>query len=205
MCGIVGVLEGDASFEPVDLDDVAAALDRAYDGFPQALADDSLRDSLARCAADVEHAEELLRGVRGIYSLAMQPQRIAEFGGVLDDLWTRTTELERDLDTTGVSVADLETLNVAFVRLKDATWKAGRDHIRNARTARELAGRDATPHAVALFGQIEIALSAIDRLEVRGRDSAGIAVFVRDHGLDLDAPSVRTAWTTRSIDPLLRT
>ena len=58
--------------------------------------------------------------------------------------------------------------------------------------------------AVALFGQIEIALSAIDRLEVRGRDSAGIAVFVRGHGLDLSAPSVRVRCDERATDPLLR-
>ena len=37
------------------------------------------------------------------------------------------------------------------------------------------------------------ALSALDRLEVRGRDSAGLHVLIRDHALDPADPGVRAA------------
>ena len=40
---------------------------------------------------------------------------------------------------------------------------------------------------------IQQAFSAIDRMEVRGRDSAGIHVFVWNHGLDLDDPAIGAA------------
>jgi len=46
------------------------------------------------------------------------------------------------------------------------------------------------------------ALSALDRLEVRGRDSAGLHLFVSDHGLDLDAPEVAAEIAGRSADNL---
>ena len=49
---------------------------------------------------------------------------------------------------------------------------------------------------------LQLALSALDRLEVRGRDSAGLHVLVRDHGLDLDDPTVRRMVAERIADPL---
>src|SRR5699024_5419749 len=38
---------------------------------------------------------------------------------------------------------------------------------------------------------------ALDRLEVRGRDSAGLSILVRGHGLDLDSPAVRSQLDSR--------
>ena len=51
---------------------------------------------------------------------------------------------------------------------------------------------------------IQQALSAIDRMEVRGRDSAGIHVFVWHHGLDLDDPAVAADLAARGGDPLFQ-
>ena len=49
--------------------------------------------------------------------------------------------------------------------------------------------------AIEAFTSVQVALSAIDRLEVRGRDSAGLHLFVRDHGLDLESPRSRRCST----------
>src|SRR6266545_3182833 len=48
----------------------------------------------------------------------------------------------------------------------------------------------------------QIALAALDRLEVRGRDSAGLDVLVSGHGLDLEAPDVAGLPAERVRDPL---
>ncbi|MEX0873595.1 MAG: SIS domain-containing protein [Actinomycetota bacterium] len=205
MCGIVGVVQGEQTWEPVDLDQVSAWLDEAHMAMPDEIGDTDLTRRISETARHVESAETALRGVRGVLSLARGPGVIRGFEAVLDDIWTRTQNLEAALDAgEGPSLAaDIEALNASLVILKDAVWKVRRDGLRIATVAIDLAGRDATPQAVALFGQIEIALRAIDRLEVRGRDSAGIAVVVRDHGLDLAAPSVQALLDERA-DELLR-
>ena len=46
--------------------------------------------------------------------------------------------------------------------------------------------------------------SALDRLEVRGRDSAGLHLLVHGHGLDLDSTGVRALLDQRAADPLFR-
>ncbi len=206
MCGIVGVVQGEETWEPVDLRLVSKALDAAHASMPSSIVDPHLAAGLLACAGRVQEAETMLRGVRGVGSLATEPNSIPGFEGLLDDIWNRTQSFEAALDAgEGTSVAeDIEAINAAIVSLKDAVWKVRRDILRIAAAALDLAGRDASPHSVALFGQIEIALRAIDRLEVRGRDSAGIAVVVRGHSLDLEAPSVRASLDERAGDPLLR-
>ena len=199
MCGIVGVVQGEESFQPADLDEVLRALDAAHAAMPSA--PDTER--LGTTATWIEAAQGGLCGVRGVLTIAYRPDVLAGATSVLDDIWSRVETIESVLDAGG-AVGDVETLNRAIVRLKDAVWKVRRDCLRTASVALDLAGRDAAPHTVALFGQIEIALSAIDRLEVRGRDSAGIAVFVRGHGLDLTTAPVRTLVNERMADPLLR-
>ncbi len=206
MCGIVGVVQGEETWESVDLRLVSKALDEAHGLMPTSIDDPTLAAGLLKCAGRVQEAEGLLRGVRGILSLATQPNTIPGFEVLLDDIWNRTKAFEASFDAgEGSAVAEeIEAINAAIVRVNDAVWKVRRDILRIATVALDLAGRDASPHSVALFGQVEIALRAIDRLEVRGRDSAGIAVVVRGHSLDLSAPSVRASLDERTGDPLLR-
>ncbi|HEY2430878.1 MAG TPA: SIS domain-containing protein, partial [Acidimicrobiales bacterium] len=56
--------------------------------------------------------------------------------------------------------------------------------------------------AIEAYLSIQVALSALDRLEVRGRDSAGIHVLVTGHGLDLDAPDLVAQMAPRLGDRL---
>ena len=81
--------------------------------------------------------------------------------------------------------AELEAVNAAVIRLKDAVWAVDNDRVRTARAVADLAGSEPGWAATEAYTSIQQALSAIDRLEVRGRDSAGLHVLVRQHGLDL--------------------
>jgi glucosamine--fructose-6-phosphate aminotransferase (isomerizing) len=67
----------------------------------------------------------------------------------------------------------------------------------------DLAGAAASVAAVEAFTSVQVALSAIDRLEVRGRDSAGLTVLVHDHGLVGADPGVLRRLEARAADPLL--
>ncbi len=65
--------------------------------------------------------------------------------------------------------------------LDDALWCIREDRLATAQAVAELLGvnaAEATEDLVAGWWSIQVALSALDRLEVRGRDSAGIAVLV---------------------------
>ena len=66
----------------------------------------------------------------------------------------------------------------------------GRQMINTAVAVAELCGPDPTPSAVATMLSVQEALSALDRLEVRGRDSAGLHVLVRDHAVATDEQPV---------------
>jgi glutamine---fructose-6-phosphate transaminase (isomerizing) len=79
-----------------------------------------------------------------------------------------------------------------------------RDRIAGAWAVATLAGPDRQGATLEGFAAIETALSALDRLEVRGRDSAGIHLLVSGHGLELDDPEVATMLARRGSDPLFR-
>ena len=83
-------------------------------------------------------------------------------------------------------------------------WAVGRDRLRTAREVAALAGADPSVAALEAFLSVQVALSAIDRLEVRGRDSAGLHLLVRDHGLDLDEPAIARLVDARARRPALR-
>ncbi|HEX6570083.1 MAG TPA: SIS domain-containing protein, partial [Acidimicrobiales bacterium] len=101
-------------------------------------------------------------------------------------------------------LARLEAVNAAVVQVKDAVWAVQQDRVRTARAVADLAGSEPGWAATEAYTSIQQALSAIDRLEVRGRDSAGLHVLVRDHGLDLSSPAVAALVAGRDTDPLFR-
>ena len=81
-------------------------------------------------------------------------------------------------------------------------WAVHHDRLRNATAVGELAGPNARPAAVAGYTSVQQALSAIDRLEVRGRDSAGLHILVQHHALDLQSPAMQAVLAERAADPL---
>ncbi|MCY4663466.1 MAG: SIS domain-containing protein, partial [Acidimicrobiaceae bacterium] len=58
----------------------------------------------------------------------------------------------------------------------------------------------ASPAAVEAYLSVHQALSALDRLEVRGRDSAGLHLLISGHGLDRDDPVLAAALQRRGHD-----
>ena len=100
--------------------------------------------------------------------------------------------------------AELEAVNAAVIRLKDAVWAVEEDRTRTARAVADLAGSEPGWAATEGYTSIQQALSAIDRLEVRGRDSAGLHVLVHGHGLDVDSPAIARLMRGRASDPLFR-
>ena len=199
MCGIVAVVQGEGGREPVLLPSLLAVLDAARAVLP--FADDMKRIEI--CTKHLEEADGMLRGVRGVVTLAQDPSAIDAVRRVGDEVWREIEAFESRLDSAALVLTDrLEEANARLSLLKDAAWRLRHDAVRIASEAFDLAGRDAGTSALVAFGQLAIALSAIDRLEVRGRDSAGIVVVVRDHELDSTRGPVADVIAERSRDPL---
>ncbi len=77
-----------------------------------------------------------------------------------------------------LGVAEADTVNQRIEQLKDAAWCLRTEVLSNVHRVRELvAGAGGSPAAVRVFRSINSVLNSIDRMEVRGRDSAGISLL----------------------------
>src|SRR4051794_1125734 len=202
MCGIIAVVRRRSSRKPPAPAELQAWLDaasRALDtaGWPGI-------DALGVAAEAIETMDRALRGVAGVRALVEAPDAAGAIRHELTAFEGRVAELEQRLDAGEIRLPDreVEAVNAAIVRLKDACWAVLRDRFRTADEVAALAGSAPTVAALEAFTSVQVALSGIDRLEVRGRDSAGLHLLVTGHGLDLDGPDVRGHLAPRLADPL---
>jgi glutamine---fructose-6-phosphate transaminase (isomerizing) len=207
MCGIIAVVRRPGTRRAPESGDVVGPLHEAV----SALAGGApLADACATAAALVEAADARLRGAEGVHALVHDRRLLAEVEGVCASLASTLAAIEARLDDGAGNGgarnggAGAEAVNAAVTRLKDAVWAVERDRARTARAVADLAGSEPSWAATEGYTSIQQALSAIDRLEVRGRDSAGVHVLVRDHGLDLDSAAVWGLVGERAGDPLFR-
>jgi glucosamine--fructose-6-phosphate aminotransferase (isomerizing) len=207
MCGIIAVVRRRGERTPPDPDDIldllTSALHRMRGDGESVPALDRLND----VAIALEEADGLLRGVAGVRCLLGAPALVAGAERVLGELAEALVDIEREIDTqTSLTPLELEHTSAGLIRAKDAAWAVQRDRLRTARLVADLAGANLVANVAAIeaFTSVQIALSALDRLEVRGRDSAGLHVLVRGHGLDLESTGVRALLDKRTSDPLFR-
>ncbi|MGH9055019.1 MAG: SIS domain-containing protein [Acidimicrobiales bacterium] len=196
MCGIVAVLAGPPSRQPPDPGTVLSALGDAAD-----LVESGGTAGLEPATRLLENVDGLLRGPPGVRCLLAG-------GGVRDGV-ARSVErvsgllsrLESRLDAgdAGLAPEQHEAVNAAVVALKDVCWAIIHDRLGMAAAIADLAG-GAADEGEALQGwwALQVAMASLDRLEVRGRDSAGVHVLVSGHGVNPSDPGV----AARGRDPL---
>ncbi len=202
MCGIIAVLRQPVERSELFGDDVVAQLRLGVEQMQGAVAQPTT-GGLDAAARELEAVGDALHGPRGVHFLLHDIAATSRIRGLVATLVDVVAMVDTALD---VLVVDNETeaRNAAAVRCKDAAWTIDRDRLRTADSVSELLGRDTGWTAVEAFTQIEQALRAIDRLEVRGRDSAGLVLLVRNHGLDPTDPAVAGLLAGRADDPFLR-
>ncbi len=192
MCGIIGIVSRPTGRAIPSRDEIVAVLDRAVASLP-----DTAR------AADHAHAvDAMLRGDAGVQTLAGNLELVTALSSRLDVLDAFADEEERRLDASDLDPQELETSIAVVTRLRDALWAIRRDRLRTADAVHALAGRSASTSALRGYLSIQQALSAIDRMEVRGRDSAGITVLVWGDAVTIELPSLTDTIARRSTDPL---
>ena len=205
MCGIIAVVRRPGARSAPSSDRVVGPLHDAVSALAGGL---PLVEACSEAAALVEASDAHLGGAEGVWALVHDRRLLAEVEGVCTTLSASVATIEAGLDADGTDTTDglaaLEAVNAAVIRLKDAVWSVANDRVRTARAVADLAGSEPGWAATEAYTSIQQALSALDRLEVRGRDSAGIHVLVRDHGLDMSSPAVTGLLRGRVGDPLFR-
>jgi glutamine---fructose-6-phosphate transaminase (isomerizing) len=205
MCGIIAVVRRPSDREPPAAGELLALIEPVPGRLAGLRTDDLTVAVLDEVSERLETADASLRGVPGVRALLAAPDLAAAVDRLTGEIEAEMVRLDHGLDeTAGPAGTELERLNAGMVRLKDAVWAIRRDRLRTASAVATLARPDAGPAAIEAFTSIQVALSAIDRLEVRGRDSAGLHLLVTDHGLDLDTIGVRSMLEPRARDHLFR-
>ncbi|MCE5282952.1 MAG: SIS domain-containing protein [Deltaproteobacteria bacterium] len=127
---------------------------------------------------------ELLRlkgeeGFRGLFFAAGEVERL---GGLSREMHAFISAEEALLEEKAgrFSTTDLEAVNRGLVQIRDLIWGLDRDILENIPRIVHLAGAggaaDVDPEAMPKYRKLNSLLNCLDRLEVRGRDSAGIQV-----------------------------
>ncbi len=207
MCGIIAVVRRPSTRrppEPTDVTERLEAASRRLDGVDLAAPLPADLDVVLHdAAAEVAAADVLLRGVAGVRALLEHPALVPTVANLAEGLDRQTAGLERRLDDdVALAGPELEQVNAALIALKDAVWAVRRDRLRAATGVTGLVDPASGPASIGVALSVHQALSAIDRLEVRGRDSAGLHLLVRDHQLDLTSPALRAVLDARAEDPL---
>ena len=190
MCGIIAVVRRSPTRRPAPTEPLLELLDGS-----RALLDagvDGRRDRLERAAVALEQVDTTLRGVPGLLTLWHDRGAAARIAATTEELMAAAATVESVLDDPHqlLGPAELEATNAALIRCKDALWAISRDRLRAVAQVELLGDGEASPAGLAVAFSLHQALSALDRLEVRGRDSAGLEVQLTGHGLDPDDPTV---------------
>jgi len=198
MCGIIAVVRR-PSTRPTptsaDLTDLLGEIGDLDEAGP-------ILTTALRSAADrLVVADALLRGVPGLRLMTSDRVLVDELNAQVDRLWAAIGVIESTLDSeSDLATAELEDRNHELIRVKDGLWAIQRDRLRAAESVITLSRGDTDAGLIEGCLSIHQALSAIDRLEVRGRDSAGLHLMIHDHALDLDSAAVRAEIAKRQGD-----
>ena len=194
MCGIIGILSRPSHRPVPEPAEVLGLLDQAV-----------AADGLGAAATSVRRCDDLLKGVPGVQALVGRYELVVGITARLDQLDARVAETESRIESDATLDPDEhERIAAELIELRDASWAVRNDRLRTAREVEKLAGRDSTVAALAGYLAVQQSLSALDRLEVRGRDSAGLHLFVWNHGLSISEPAVQRALFERNADPLFQ-
>jgi glutamine---fructose-6-phosphate transaminase (isomerizing) len=137
---------------------------------------------------------ELLRDSPARQALAAACSGLLEWTAELDHLLDMSSALAWDADS-------VEIVQDVLGQLTDRLYTVLHDRIGVAASARALHPGPATPRSALTYLAVETVLQAVDRLEVRGRDSAGLSIWI--HLDDADRAGLPGSLASRA-DPLLR-
>ncbi|MDE2978945.1 MAG: SIS domain-containing protein [Acidobacteriota bacterium] len=210
MCGIVGILMRPHPGPAIDSRELLEGLAAAGRVAEAAAADcdraeaQALAAALAAAASGLAGWDRRLRARPAVRSLVRDESLRAAIADALAPCSAAVRRLEVSLDAGAARFGDagLEAVNRAAAALADTEWAIRRDRLRTAAEVSALAPAGAGDAGLDVLIAVQQAFSSLDRLEIRGRDSAGLFLLLSGHGLDRNHPAVRFELDRRAGDPL---
>jgi len=179
MCGIVAVLSRPDRRSPPDVPALAEGVARAAETIRAwGTTDDVGAEAMEAAVAAAEAAVRELRGFPGMSALLADGERLKVPVARLGEAVARFESL-LDQRAPSLGSSRVEALNALVVRAKDAQFQLERDRLENVEKVRGLAAGSLREEHLRAAYDVNVALNALDRLEVRGRDSAGLHVYLR--------------------------
>jgi glutamine---fructose-6-phosphate transaminase (isomerizing) len=165
----------------------------------------ALIEHLEEIGKRVETAVDLFRNAWAVRLLGDPRVDTGELRTRLSALsaWALRVERQFDAEVAGVDAAAVEAIRASVRYLRDQLFAIEHDGVRVAQAAWAFTDESWTERSAVSYAAIATALDVIDRLEVRGRDSAGMSVWVELADADR-AVLDRLKGLAARCDPLLR-
>ena len=141
----------------------------------------SLHIELSHIAELLSQANNSLRSMPGVRLLVSDSSVREKCREKIKSINNQYRKLELVLDQKS---ENLEDLNASISSGRDAAWAIAEDRLRNALAIMDLAKDSMSEDGLSSYWSIQTALSSLDRMEVRGRDSAGLQIFVTNKSVD---------------------
>jgi len=133
-------------------------------------------ETISDAKYSLDQLNEILQGTSGLYALIENEGLSKELKNHLRNLRNEIVpKVEQIIHQAEI---DPEEANKLIVGLRDSIWAIENDRLKTFQGVINLASKSKPPSrsGYAVLLSIQQALSAIDRMEVRGRDSAGIQI-----------------------------
>ncbi len=214
-CGIAGILAYKRPFRPIaatDLESMLSKIDRdLHCLFESDRADDHIPESIdykrEETGRSVLETIRNLKRPESLYAILQGPhhrKRLRDFARFLEQHIQQEVRSLRNR-IAGLAAEQAERWSAAIELFKDIHWSLTTELLENLPRIEALAGPtecDAS-ESFALLCHLNAVLNSIDRLEVRGRDSAGVSILMhlRPDAFQLCraswTPELERQWTSR--------
>ena len=194
MCGIIAIARQRSSRVPPSSNEIKEGADLENLGTIQT------HEDIAKYISRLLIVKQQISGSAGINTLVNDREFCIYLQGICSAITEKIANFESGLVEVENDSKRLEEINADLITLKDLVWHIECDRISVSFSVEELLSGRKGDRFIEVLLTVQQILSGLDRLEVRGRDSAGVHIMIQNHGLDLQNSGIRQEIEMRNKD-----